>query len=248
MTDIKFYRKTASRRAVIIPIMRTIAIFLLSLVAASADADHHLRKGTPKDCYLYSWGKGPRWVAKIPDEFRLSLLQQKMPCVDDQYSEPTAEALTWVEKESDLMVDLITKVAGRRIIQVTRPEEGHFGKTIGTILLAMEAAPDSGWFAPFFVAQPELYQGRMIRNEHAFGYIATLRWSGTGAFREHHFFDFETSHPSLTATLNVGAIRMNDYNTEEEYQKALEIYDREAAFLAGVIPGHKSVLPPDGER
>mgnify|MGYP000113433205 CR=1 FL=1 len=69
--------------------MRLILIPLLIAFTAVVSAEEDQRTGAPKDCYLYSWGKGPNWTAEISTEFRLSLLNRQMPYVDDQYSEPT---------------------------------------------------------------------------------------------------------------------------------------------------------------
>ena len=40
------------------------------------------------------------------------------------------------------------------------PEEGRFGKTIGTIMLVIETERDPEWFLLFFGAQRELYRGQ----------------------------------------------------------------------------------------
>src|SRR5690606_26781380 len=112
------------------------------------------------------------------------------PYVDDQFFEPTEKALTWIERQKEPTVTTIATVEGREVIQVVYPEQGSFGKTIGTILLAIETVRDSGWFSPFFAAKPELYRGQFVTGRDvAFGYVATLEWSGTGSLRTHLLYD-----------------------------------------------------------
>lgn len=216
--------------------MRTTVLALLLAVTSFVNAEDNLRSGSPKDCYLYSWGKGPDWTAKVSAEFQLSLLNRQMPYVDDQYSEPTDKALTWIERQKEPVNTIIATVKGRNVIQVVYPEKGSFGKTIGTILLAIETARGSEWFAPFFVAQPELFRGKFVNGRDvAFGYVATLEWSGTGAYRTHYLFDLQRPHPSILATLHSGRVVLNEYKTEAEYQEALKVFDRESDLLSGII-------------
>ncbi|MFM2168696.1 MAG: hypothetical protein RIS79_3067 [Verrucomicrobiota bacterium] len=113
--------------------MRTL-LYSLLLIGSLAHAQEDQWSGLPKDCYLYCWGKGPNWTAKVTVEFRLSLLDRLMQYVDDQYFEPTEKALTWVEKQKEPKLAIIASVHGRRVAQVIYPEERSFGKTIGTIL------------------------------------------------------------------------------------------------------------------
>lgn len=138
--------------------MRSLIPALLVAFTLVGTAEDDVRSSAPKECYLYSWGKGPHWSAKTSTEFRLSLLNVKMPYVDDQYSEPNEKALTWIERNKEPTTSTIATVDGRKIVQIVYPEAGSFGKTIGTILLAIETERDSDWFSPFFGAQPELLQ------------------------------------------------------------------------------------------
>jgi hypothetical protein len=220
--------------------MRTLICSLLVSITSIVSAENDLRSGTPKDCYLYSWGKGPNWTAKVSTEFRLSLLNLKMPYVDDQYSEPTEKALTWIERQKKPTITTIATVEGRKVIQVVYPENGSFGKTIGTILLAIETARDSDWFSPFFGAQPELYRGQFVSGRDiAFGYVATLEWSGTGALRSHYLFDLRRPHPVIVGTVDSGRVVRNEYNSDAEFEEANKVFDREADLLSGIIPPKK---------
>lgn len=220
--------------------MRSFVIALLVAITSVGSGEEDLRSGTPKDCYLYSWGKGPNWTAKVSTEFRLSLLNLKMPYVDEQYSEPTEKALTWIERQKEPTTTTLANVEGRRVIQIVYPEKGSFGKTIGTILLAVETARDSGWFSPFFGAQPELYRGQFVSGRDVvFGYVATLEWSGTGAMRSHYLFDLRKQHPAIVATISAGRVVQNEFKTEAEYNEALRIFDRESDLLSGVISNQK---------
>ena len=114
--------------------MHNIVIALLVALTSLVSAEDDLRSGSPKDCHLFSWGKGPNWTAKVSSEFRLSLLDRQMPYVDDQYFEPTGKALSWIERQTEPIVTTIAAIEGRKIIQVIYPEAGGSGKTIGTIL------------------------------------------------------------------------------------------------------------------
>ena len=221
--------------------MRALVIALLVAITSVVSAGDDLRSGTPKDCYLYSWGKGPNWTAKVSTEFRLSLLNLKMPYVDDQYSEPTEKALTWIERQKEPTITTLATVEGRKIIQVVYPEKDSFGKTIGTILLAIETARDSEWFSPFFGAQPELYRGQFVTGRDvAFGYVATLEWSGTGALRSHYLFDLRKPHPVIVGTVDSGRVVRNEYNSDVEFEEANKVFDREADLLSGIIHPKKN--------
>ena len=219
-----------------------IAAILSLLVAPAAlvRAEDDLRSGATKDCYLYSWGKGPNWTAKVSTEFRLSLLNRQMPYVDDQYSDPTEKALTWIERTKEPTITSLATVDGRKVIQVIYPEAGSFGKTIGTILLAIETASDSEWYSPFFGAQPELYRGQFVSGRDvAFGYVATLEWSGTGAMRSHYLFDLRQSHPKIVGTIDAGRVVRNEFDSDAAFEEAGKVFDRERQLLSGVIPAKK---------
>lgn len=219
-------------------IAATLSLFVASI--AVLDAEENVRSGAPKECYLYSCGKGPNWITKVSTEFRLSLLNLKMPYVDDQYSEPTEKALTWIDRQKEPTITTIATVEGRKVIQVVYPENGSFGKTIGTILLAIETARDSEWFSPFFGAQPELYCGQFVSGRDvAFGYVATLEWSGTGALRTHYLFELRRHHPVIVGTVDSGRVVRNEYNSDAEFEEANKVFDREADLLSGIIPPKK---------
>lgn len=216
--------------------MRNLILAMFIAITSFVSAEDDLRSGTPKDCYLYSCGKGPNWCAKVSMEFRLSLLNRQMPYVDDQFFEPTEKALAWTNRQKEPLITTIATVEGRKVIQVVYPEKGSFGKTIGTILLAIETASGSEWYSPFFGAQPELFRGQFVSGRDvAFGYVATLEWSGTGALRSHYLFDLRRPHPAIVATADAGRVRRTDYDSDAEYEQALKLFDREADLLAGII-------------
>ena len=222
--------------------MCTLILTLFIAMSSLLAAEDNIRTGAPKDCYLFSFGKGPNWTAKVSTEFRLTLLERQMPCVDEQYSDPTGKALTWTERKIEPTITTIASVNGREIIQVIYPEKGSFGKTIGTILLAIETERGSGWFSLFCAAQPELYRGRIIHGRDvAIGYLATFEFSGTGAFRTHHLFDLRKQHPVLIATLDSGRVVKTEFKSDAEYEQALKIYDEESDLLAGIIHKPKPV-------
>jgi hypothetical protein len=209
---------------------------LVAMPSALIAADDDLRSGTPKSCYLFSWGKGPDGMAQVPAEFRLTLLTRQMPMVDDRISEPSAEALKWVKRVSAPTIATLASVEGRRILQITYPGPGSFGKELSLIMVAVETARGSEWFSPFFAAQPELFSGQLISGpDIPFGYVATLEYSGTGAFRTHHLFDLRLSHPRLVTSLSAGRIQRPDFPSDASYEEALSIFDREADLMAGIL-------------
>jgi hypothetical protein len=221
--------------------MRIRTIALLLAISSAACAEHDLRSGAPKECFLYSWGKGPNWITKLSTEFRLSLLDRQMPYVDDQYFEPTDKALAWTERQKEPTVTTIAAVDGRKVIRVEYPEGRSFGKTLGMILFAMETAHESEWFSPFFAAQPELFRGQFVTGRDvAFGFVATLAWSGTGAIRAHYLFDLRKPHPKMVSTVNAGRVRRVDFKTDAEYERASTVFDQEADLFAGIVASKKS--------
>jgi hypothetical protein len=229
--------------------MHSLIIVLLAAFSVVVSAKDDLRSGAPKDCYLYSWGKGPDWTTEVSAEFRLSLLDRQMPYIDDRYSEPSEKALTWIERKKEPTVTTLATVEGRKVIQIVYPEEGNFGKTIGTILLAIETARDSEWFSPFFGAQPELYRGQFVSGKDvAFGYVATLEWSGTGSFREHFLYDLRGTHPSILSKLNSGRVVRTEFKTDQEYEEALKTFAREADLMAGIVPEKQAAKETDEEK
>ena len=224
---------------------RIIAVILLAMPFSVHAEEEEMRSGIPKECFLFSWGKGPNWVAKVPVEFRLSLLNRQMPYVDEGYFEPTGEAFTWIERRKEPEITTIATIDGRKVIQAVYPEKGTFGKTIDTILLAVESGRDTGWFSPFFAAQPELFGGQFVSGRDvAFGYVATLEFSGTGAFRTHYLFDLRQPHPRIVGTISAGRIVRTDYMTDAEYEEAKKIYDREADLLTGIINSREPAKRP----
>lgn len=222
--------------------IKSIAAILSLLIATTplVRAEDDIRSGVLKDCYLYSWGKGPNWTVKVPTEFRLSLLNRQMPYVDDQYSDPTEKALTWIQRTMEPTTSTLATVDGRKVIQVIYPETGRFGKTIGMILLAIETARDTDWYSPFFAAQPELYRGQFVTGRDVpFGYIATLEWSGTGSLRTHLLYDLRQPHPVILKKLNAGRLARNEFKTDREYDEALKNFMHEADLLSGILPSAK---------
>ncbi|MBL9114996.1 MAG: hypothetical protein JNJ83_08305 [Verrucomicrobiaceae bacterium] len=221
--------------------MRRLLLIVLATSLSVARAGDDIRVGQPKDCYLYCWGKGPNGTARIGVEFRLSLLDQKMPSVDDRYSDPADKSLNWVERKKAPQIKALAEVDGRRAVEIVYPEAGAFGKTVGMVIAAIETSKGSGWFSPFFVAQPELFRSKFISGRDvAFGYVATLEWSGTGSMRCHYLFDLRKAHPSILTTLSAGRIKLTDYKTEAEYQEALKVFDVEADLLAGKLQQPKA--------
>jgi len=201
-------------------------------------AEDNLRSGTPKDCFLYSLGKGPDWTAKVSTEFQLALLNSQRPYIDEQYFDPTENALAWTKSSEQPNITTIATVDGRKVIQVVYRENGSLGDIIRMILLAIETDRASDWYSPFFGAQPELFGGQFVSSKDVlFGYIATLEWSGTGAFRTHYLFDLRGAHPKIVSTLSVGRVRRTEFQTEAEYEQALKVFDREAELLSGQVRG-----------
>src|SRR5690606_10191646 len=115
--------------------VRTLSILLFFVIHPLSVADESLRTGAPKDCYLYSWGKGPDWVVKVTSEFQLNLLDRQMPDVDETKFEPTPEALVWTDRQVAPEISVIATVEGRQVVKVMYPGKGMFGKEIGVILL-----------------------------------------------------------------------------------------------------------------
>ncbi len=164
--------------------MGVLLVAMLAAFSSAARAEDALRSGSPKGSYFYAWGKGPQWTAQVCTELGLSLLNLKMPYVDDQYSEPTEKVLSRVPRQNEPIIATIASGAGRSVIQVVYPEKGSFGRTIGTIHLAIETARNSEWFSPFLGGPPELYRGQLVGgSDVAYGYVATLETSGTGALQ-----------------------------------------------------------------
>jgi hypothetical protein len=211
-----------------------ILILLAAFAAPAWAADELVRRSDPKPCFLFSWGKGPDWTTQVPIEFHRHYLNLKQPYVDDRCSDPTADALAWRDRTTKPTVSEIARVDGRVVLRVDYPMDGKFGREFACVMLAIETASDSDWFAPFFVAQPELFSGRFVSSDSIrIGYVASLGFSGTGAMRTHYLFDLVGDHPSLMESVSAGRVRSIDFDSEEEYQAALKSIEREAELLNG---------------
>lgn len=224
-----------------------ILIALVAIATPAFAADELIRKGDERSCFLFSWGKGPNWTTKIPIEFHRHHLNLKRPYVDDRYFEPNPEALIWIDRTTEPVISHIARVDGRAVLRVDYPIDGNFGRRFECVMLAIETAPKSDWFAPFFVAQPELFSGRFVSSDSIrIGYVASLEFSGTGAMRTHYLFDLVGAHPSIVDSVSAGRVRSIDFDSDEEYQAALKTLDREAELLngeRGVAP--QSVTHPE---
>jgi len=228
----------------IIRILLAIAMF----AAPTFGADEHIREGAPKSCFLFSWGKGPNWKTDVRVEFQRHYLNLKRPYIDDRFSDPTPDALTWIDRTVAPNISEIARVDSRIVLRVDYPIDGKFGRDTECVMLAIETERDSGWFAPFFAAQPELFEGHFVSSESVrIGYIATLAFSGTGALRTHYLFDLTGAHPAVAGTTSAGRVRSVDFDTDAEYQEALKTFDLEAKLLNGesVEPVTESKTKPN---
>jgi hypothetical protein len=216
-------------------VLRALVWFLL-LPLAQGRADETIRQGVLKPCYLFSAGKGPRWIAPVAVEFRENHFERAQPAIDDRFSQPTAEALTWQKKRLKPEIEDIGRLGGRRILKVAyRYEELHTLNTI-CVLLAMETESGSGWFAPFYAISSEAFEGCFVSGKDvAFGYVATLRFSGTGGYRTHHLFDLMGGHPRLVRTVNSGRIWRPDFDSDAEFEKALKRPNDEESISRGEL-------------
>ena len=205
-------------------VLRALVLFFL-LPLGQGRADETIRQGVPKPCYLFSWGKGPRWIAPVAVEFREEHLQSEQPSVDDSFSEPTPEALTWRKKVMDPKLEDIGRANGRRILKIEYRHEKP-----------EELWDNSGWFAPFYAVCPEHFVGQFVSGKDvAFGYVATLRFSGTGAYRTHRLFDLKGGHPRLVRTVNSGRIWRPDFDSDAEFEKALKRPNDEESIFRGEL-------------
>ncbi len=213
--------------------LRQFALFVLMSVGCLA-AEENTRQGQAKECFIYSWGKGPNWTAPVSVEFRLAHLKHFQPFVDERIFEPAADALGWSVKKTDPKMDEVGRFEGRRIMRFDYPGESELGQALDCVLLAIESEEESGWFAPFLVVSPERFEGRFISGKDVrFGYLATIAYSGTGAFRRHYLFDFAGKHPTLRRTVSAGRVRRWDYDTEEDYKEALSVFEIERELFRG---------------
>jgi len=230
-----------------------ILIALVVFATPGFAADELIRTTDPQSCFLFSWGKGPNWATKVPIEFHRRYLNLKRPYVDDRHFEPTPDALTWIDRATEPTISQMARVDGRIVLRVDYPIDGKFGRKFECVMLAMETAPKSDWFAPFFVAQPELFSGRFVSSDLVrIGYVASLEFSGTGAMRTHYLFDLVGDHPVLIDSVSAGRVRSVDFDSDEEYQAALKTFDREAKLLSGEQVGAEQPAPareskPDGD-
>jgi hypothetical protein len=216
-------------------VVRALVLFLL-LSLAQGRGDETIRQGVPKPCYLFSAGKGPRWVAAVAVEFREEHLQSEQPSVDDSFSEPTPEALKWRKKVLDPKPEDIGRASGRRILKIEYRHEKDEDLWNNCVMLAIETAEGSGWFAPFYAVCREHFVGQFVSGRDvAFGYVATLRFSGTGGYRTHHLFDLMGGHPRLVRTVDRGRIWRPDFDSDAEFEKALKRPNDEESIFRGEL-------------
>lgn len=222
---------------------------LLLLLVAPAHARETIRQGAPKPCYIFSWGKGPRWIAPVAVEFQENHFQWEQPYVDDSLFEPTGEALKWRKKELDPKHEEIGRANGRRILKIEyRYEQVEFLWN-NCVMLAIETAENSGWFSPFYVVCPQRFAGQFVSGRDViFGYVATLSFSGTGAYRTHHLFDLKGEHPKLLRTVNSGGIKRRDFDTDADFERARKMPNDEEAILRGELAGEGKATDPRTEN
>jgi len=211
-----------------------LALYLLLAALPLPAQDVGQRSATPRPCYLLNLNKGPDWLTNVHLEFELSYLQRNQPFVDDAFSDPTPKALGWKSLRQAPKVEEIARSKGRRIIRLDYPEHDEQRLTYGSIMLVIETHPGSGWFAPFFAAEAELFEGRFISGkDFPFAYLATAKRTGTGAFRSHYLFDLQSSHPKLVKTVSAGRVRRDDFDSDKEYRAALKTLAEEQKLLKG---------------
>lgn len=178
-------------------------------------------------------------MADVRAEFRLGHLQEQQPYVDETKTTGDPGGLKWQPTDQKPRVEEIARAEGRKIVKFTyehqKPQPG-----LDFVMLAIETSKGSEWYAPFFAAQPdslgEGFTGHMVSGKAVrFGYLASLWISGTGAFRTHCLFEFTGKHPKMVGTFGSGGVRRNHYDSDEAYEKALKIYDREEDFLNGEV-------------
>ncbi|MCP4645548.1 MAG: hypothetical protein GY851_34205 [bacterium] len=195
-----------------------------------------IREGSPKPCYLFCFSEGPEGMTQIRTEFHLDYLDEMQPLVRDSGISPSPEALRWAEKTDEPETELVGLVDGRRIMRITYPSDGLYGRQIGCVMLAAEVEPDSWWFAPFFVAEPEIFSGRVVSGRDiASGYIATVRYDGSGMFRTHYVFDLRTKHPKYVTRVDAGRVRRHEFDAEVKYQEALKSLEAEERLFKGIL-------------
>lgn len=214
-------------------IPRILTLLLFQIVFCFAD-EGTLRHGKSKECYLFSFGKGPDWITAVDTEFQLNHLNQSQPFVDDQFFDPTPEALGWIESHKKPKIEEIARFQGRKIIRINYSHQEKHQDILDLVMLAIETEVNSEWFSPFFVASPEYFCGRFISGRDvAFGFMATLEYSGTGSFRTHHLFDLAGEHPKLVRTVHAGRVRRIDFDSDEEYEEALKVFEAEKQIYKG---------------
>lgn len=196
-------------------LLLSVALAFLPVLVLAGES---VRKGAPEDCYLFVWGKGvPDGLAKLEVEFTLEHLKEKQPYL-------SGASLAWGEKSSEPTITGVIRCHGKRVVRIDYPlKDGKFGATISLVMLAIETAPESEWFKPFLVVEPELFTGYpMISKEGKAGYLAVLEYSGSGSFSTYHLFDFAQPFPKLVTKITTGRAGKNDYPDEEKLRKALE--------------------------
>lgn len=215
--------------------LRALALFLL-LTVVPAHGRETIRQGVPKPCYIFNVGKGPRWMAQVPVEFREEHLQKEQPFVSDSFFEPTPDALVWHKKSLEPEIEVVGRAAGRKMLKIEyRYTELHTLSNI-CVLLVMETEEGSGWYAPFYAICSERFAGQFVSGKDvAFGYVATLNFSGTGAERMHHLFDLKGEHPKLVRTVDRGRTWRPDFDSDADFEKALKRPDEEEAIFRGEL-------------
>ncbi|GEM_PF-3576614 len=220
------------------------AILMASLSYGRAHAEN-IREGSPKSCYFYSWVKGPGCTAEVRTEFRLQYLREMQPFVNAS----TPDALGWAEKKDKPEITTIGLVDGRRIIRIEyQPDEfgRKIGREVGCVMLAAETACDPEWYAPFYVVEPEMFSGTVVSGRDvAFGYIASVHYSGTGVFRTHHLYELRSEHPVLLRRVDSGRVRRQDFDCDATYEKALETLKVEAQLFRGLVNGDSEIENSD---
>ncbi len=211
-----------------------LALYLLLAALPLHAEDDGQRSATPRPCYLLNWNKGPNWLTDIPLEFQLHYFQKNQPLIDDTLSAPTPKALKWKMVRQTPKVEEIAYSKGRRIIRLDYPDRDKERLSFGSIMIVIETSPNSNWFTPFFVAEPEQFEGRFISGkDFPFAYLATAKMTGTASFRTHYLFDLEDNYPKLVKTVSAGRVRRDDFDSDNDYRTALKALTEEQKILLG---------------
>lgn len=213
------------------------ACFALCVFHAGAD-EETLRESAPRPCFYFCWEKGPNWFADSTAEFSLTCFRTLQPFVDDTVSAPSPNALGWTEKRSEPGIDEVARIGGRRLVEVLYSRSEVHEWNLPLVMLLMETGEGSDWFAPFFVARFDGFEGKVVSSEDVrIGYLATLSFSGTGAMRTHQLFDLSGDHPRFLAKVDSGRVVRNEFDSDEAFEKANGVFEQEKAILRGEVPG-----------